>query len=1075
MCGGDHALRTLTLITLTIGLVPLAPGISLVSGDNLRVDFSDADGSITHVMIDDQPVPLLPGEPGGLSITVGEPVSPATLLTLDFDFPGGPWSSAQNADWDTTETWTTWIGSGGVGDTGYLILGNGAAQGVGMALADPLDLSHGGGTVEISWRARVASTETTQILCARIFDGGGMDITEASGAPMGWGWTSTSQAHGIWGLVCASPATWETFSQQYTLPPTAASLQISLRHWTGGDHLLEIDNLQVRLVGGIHWVASIPALGPVTPIPEGLRQTVDVPGQSLRIESEITAEERGLRVQFHIEDLTEPMTDRPMRVLWTLPIESGGATWWDDIAVSREIVAGPPLSHTFSLMGHPISLYPLSAVTGDDWGISLAVPMDEPTAQRFECAEDAGVRSLWEIGLSPLTANLGAGQASASLHIFAHDPEWGFRSAVERYQALFPEDFEKRTRREGAWEYPIPPNEIADPQDFGFAFFETWSVDAAERASCEAHDIGIFYYSEPWLAWHTWGEVPEKPSYEERVSLMEAWAASLGSVVTWHPDGGTGNSAHLILGDGLTTGVGMATESRFPVTGGETISIQWQARTASTETTQILCVRVFDSEGTDITQTMPGGGGWFWSSASQALVVVGLTTSVPDTWEAFNRTLTLPPEATEMRLSLRHWTGGDHLLHIDDLQVMATAPPQTLLSLDFESENGPWTAARNADWDFAGPTWLRVPRQQSAQAILACSPVDSEGNLLIDSHAYLWHAWQHNIWSQAWPHNSDPDLPSPNTFEIMREHWVLPELDQNDGIYIDSVTAHVPVGGWENHRPEHLVWADSPLTFSLVNGASVQLAPQPQSEFLAPIAAELRSQGKWMMLNLFHEAMRFQSRHADIMGSEVTELVESDTRSRVRRTLAGQRIVSNLLQWNWGGEFATHEQIEEFILGQLFWGFYPAISAAGGGTEEVPIYRYFGDPALYERDRDLFQRYVPIVRELSTAGWEVITGARVTAPGEIERFGDLSRGPVLFTVRGAAFGGQVTVNLAECGLQAHMSSPEVWDVMDSLQMSVTHLTDPPRLIFSPSLGEGEVSVYRLQVTVASGITLLGGD
>lgn len=1058
-----------SLLSLASGALP---ALDVSTSDGLTLSFDEGTGAITAIRIGGEALPLIPGQPGGLSVALATPLSPETLLDFPFEAPGGAWTTAWNADWDTTGSWVTWSATGGRDDSGHLTLGDGISTGVGIASAGHVALPAGDKTLRLTWWARAASVETTQILSVRIFDALGTDITAATPPPPGWVWSTTSQAHVQCGLHCTAPDTWESFSAVYRAPPEVASMRVSLRHWTGGDHVVHIDDLQVRVESGVLWGGFVPVQGPLAATAEGCTQTAQL--ASLEFVTQLTSGSASIGLRIDVQDLSDPLANRPLILRWTLPVDASGWRWWDDIDVSREVAPGPALSHTFALAGHTVSLYPLSAISGDAAGLSLAVPMSEPMAQRFECEATGGLHAVWEIALSPVTVKLGAGHASASLLVYQHDPRWGFRSAAARYQALFPEDFLKRTRREGAWLYPIHPDQIPNPEDFGFAFHETWPIDAAVRAACEAHDIGVFYYSEPWLAWQHWGSSPDKPTYDERVQRMETWASGAASLAQWVPDGGVGDSGHLLLGDGVTSGGGMATAANFAAPGGESITIRWQARTASTATTQILCVRVFDSAGTDLTPATPAPAGWFYSSASRAWAIAGITNAAPGVWEPFSRTLALPAAVAQMRLSLRNWRGGDGLVHVDDLVVERAGGLGTLLSLDFETDDGTWVTALNDDWESAAPLWLRTPRQQAAQAVLNCSPWNADGRLLIDSHPYLWHEWAPGSWNQAWPVNPDPDLALPSTFDLFHDHWILPELDVNDGVYIDSVTAQMPVGGWENHRPEHLVAADSPLTYSTTNWEPVQLAVQAQAEFLARIAAEVHGMGKLMMLNLFHEAMRFQSRHADIMGSEVTELVESDTRSRLRRTLAGHRTVTNLLQYNWGGDYATHAQIEEFIRGQLFWGFHPAISSAGGPLAGGTPDRYFLHPELYERDRPLFRRYMPVIASLSAAGWEPVTHAQASPTAQIERFGDFSRGLVHFTVRSAdaaSCEATVTVDLAACGLSGAPERIEVWDALESAPVSAE--VEAGRLRFAADLAAGEVGVFQIRPTVPTMLTYLG--
>ena len=55
--------------------------------------------------------------------------------------------------------------------------------------------------------------------------------------------------------------------------------------------------------------------------------------------------------------------------------------------------------------------------------------------------------------------------------------------------------------------------------------------------------------------------------------------------------------------------------------------------------------------------------------------------------------------ASSIRMSVRHWNGGDHLAHIDDLQVTSSDGTTTYLSLGFSSDGGPWANADGSNWE----------------------------------------------------------------------------------------------------------------------------------------------------------------------------------------------------------------------------------------------------------------------------------------------------------------------------------------------------------------------------------------
>jgi hypothetical protein len=60
---------------------------------------------------------------------------------------------------------------------------------------------------------------------------------------------------------------------------------------------------------------------------------------------------------------------------------------------------------------------------------------------------------------------------------------------------------------------------------------------------------------------------------------------------------------------------------------------------------------------------------------------------------------------------------------------------------------------------------------------------------------------------------------------------------------------------------------------------------------------------------------------------------------------------------------------------------------------------YFTDPKLYERDRPLFKKYIPILRRMFDAGWQPVTYAQAEPAGvRVERYGPGANGEVLFAV-----------------------------------------------------------------------------
>ena len=128
---------------------------------------------------------------------------------------------------------------------------------------------------------------------------------------------------------------------------------------------------------------------------------------------------------------------------------------------------------------------------GPNAGIALATPFG--ASRSLVYAADAHLLfAAFDLGLAPDTAKFPQ-RATFETLLYAFDPAWGLRAALERYYALFPACFEKRVDREGLWMAFTDISTVRDAQDFGFAFKEgTDNVPWDEK-----HGILTFVYTEP--------------------------------------------------------------------------------------------------------------------------------------------------------------------------------------------------------------------------------------------------------------------------------------------------------------------------------------------------------------------------------------------------------------------------------------------------------------------------------------------------------------------------------------------------------------------------------------------------
>jgi len=135
--------------------------------------------------------------------------------------------------------------------------------------------------------------------------------------------------------------------------------------------------------------------------------------------------------------------EKAVDVYFLLPIDANQWKWWDDIRNWREIDNGiyEMVVNADESSYLPLSPYPLSAITNEDVGLSIAIPLSEPRV--FRIFYDANLNKFgisFSFGLSPLTP---FNSVNFTIYIYKCDAEWGFRSALDRYYQFFPEYFDK--------------------------------------------------------------------------------------------------------------------------------------------------------------------------------------------------------------------------------------------------------------------------------------------------------------------------------------------------------------------------------------------------------------------------------------------------------------------------------------------------------------------------------------------------------------------------------------------------------------------------------------------------------
>lgn len=245
----------------------------------------------------------------------------------------------------------------------------------------------------------------------------------------------------------------------------------------------------------------------------------------------------------------------------------------------------------------------------------------------------------------------------------------------------------------------------------------------------------------------------------------------------------------------------------------------------------------------------------------------------------------------------------------------------------------------------------------------------------------------------VWSMNSMPGIPGPATDFANKWNAGLRESLYGtssgpilDGEYIDSSEGYVT--NELDFRRDHFGAASTPLTFSLDDRKPAIFRGLIAFEYVRAIAQDIHPMGKYMMANSTPHNLCWLAPMLDVLGTETdwnpggSWRPMSDGELLYRRALCKGKPYCFLM--NTVFEDFSHERVERYMKRSLAYGMFP-----GFFSHNASQGHYFTRPQFYERDRDLFKKYVPLCRLVAEAGWEPITRARCDHAGVyVERYGD---------------------------------------------------------------------------------------
>lgn len=207
-----------------------------------------------------------------------------------------------------------------------------------------------------------------------------------------------------------------------------------------------------------------------------------------------------------------------------------------------------------------------------------------------------------------------------------------------------------------------------------------------------------------------------------------------------------------------------------------------------------------------------------------------------------------------------------------------------------------------------------------------------------------------------------------------------------DGEYIDSSEGYVTAE--LNFRRDHFATTETPLTFSLYDRRPAIFRGITGFEYIRAISNDMHAMGKLMMANGTPSRLCWYAPLLDVMGTETDWNRNaiwspmSDTEMLYRRAMCKGKPYCFLM--NTAFEDFGYDLVEKYMKRSLAYGMFPGFFSHNASGD-----KYFTRPELYNRDRPLFLKYIPLCKLVAEAGWEPITLA--TSSDEsvyVERFGD---------------------------------------------------------------------------------------
>ncbi|MDR3198132.1 MAG: hypothetical protein LBU34_09725 [Planctomycetaceae bacterium] len=275
----------------------------------------------------------------------------------------------------------------------------------------------------------------------------------------------------------------------------------------------------------------------------------------------------------------------------------------------------------------------------------------------------------------------------------------------------------------------------------------------------------------------------------------------------------------------------------------------------------------------------------------------------------------------------------------------------------------------------------------TAKALFVSGMRDTNGRF---GHHILDTPWCNGV---VWSFNDLPGI-ADGGFAVKWNEKIAEELYGSeaakkavlDGEYVDSAEGYATIV--LDFDRNHFSAARCPLVFSRNNYEPAIFRGLIVYEYVRTLSEHIHARDKYVMANSTPDNLCWLVPYLDISGTETNWNPNgkwspmSMEELFYRRALNGPKPYCFLMNTDFTKW--SYELTEKFMKRSLALGMFPGFFSADASTGH-----YFIRPELYERDRSLFKKYVPICRKVAESGWQPVTKV-VSSNDHIfaERFGN---------------------------------------------------------------------------------------